>query len=160
MNNISNKPFLTETIAALMVTPSRQLTLGARILRLLLKSDPSILDRLELNEKVNYWWVTIYSSFLGEVVLCFWLPKSWSERHDHYNSWNITIVLLGKLIARLYHVSGSKFFTFKKAEVGEMGVTTTPSWQIHSLANPFDRLCVSIHFYAFRRPSPILFVED
>jgi hypothetical protein len=153
-------PSLKEPIAQLLATPLHQLTWGRRILWMLLKLNPNLVDHLQYHKKVNYWWITLHSSILGEIVLCFWLPQSWSERHDHYHSRNLTIVLMGKLIARLYHVSSSKFFTFHKAEVKELEIATTPAWQIHSLANPFDELCVSLNFYLFRRPSLFLAVED
>ena len=160
MNASLQTAFPKEHLAKLLATPFRQLTPGQMILRILLKVNPDILKNLQFHEKVNYWWVQIHSSVFGEIVLCFWLPKSWSERHDHYYTWNLSIVLLNKLLARKYRVSSSKFFTFHKAEVGEMGITTTLPWQVHSLANPFDELCISINFYALRRPSVSLVVED
>lgn len=161
MTSPSQLSSIQEYVTQLLNTPFWwQLPLGKLILRTLLVIDPTIPQRLQYHQKVNYFWVQIYSSRLGEVVLCFWLPKSWSERHDHYCSKNLTLVLLGKLVARLYHVSSSKFFTYKKAEVGEMQITTTPAWQIHSLANPFGELCVSVNFYRGRRPSLFLKVED
>jgi hypothetical protein len=161
MTSPSQLSSLQEDLTQLLNTPFWwRLPLGKLILRTLLVIDPTIPQRFQYHKKVNYWWVQIHSSRFGEVVLCLWLPNSWSDRHDHYSSKNLTIVLLGKLVATLYHVSGSKFYIYNKTEVGEMEITTTPAWQIHSLANPFDELCVSLNFYWVRRPSLFLKVED
>lgn len=151
---------IQESMMQLLNTPNNKLSWGAKILKFLLSLNLQLLNNVQFHSKGNYCWLEFYSCRWFELVLCFWLPGiAKSGKHDHFNSWNCTLILVGNLVAKLYHISGDNFYVYQRDTVSELEVITTPRWQAHSISNPFDRLAISLHFYTAKRPSPNLQLE-
>jgi hypothetical protein len=132
----------------------RPFTLGLLILALLLPKDLNLLKtRLEYSEKGQYFWLQLYSSFLGEIGICFWPPKQANSlKHDHFNSKAMVLTLSGEILQTLYKISSDKFFIYRRDLAKPLTLLFIEGWQIHGIKNVSDAWAFSLHCYSFRRP--------
>lgn len=151
-----------ELLEILKQLRDRPFTLGLLILILLLPKDLNLLTtRLEYSEKGQYFWLQLYSSFLGEVGLCFWPPKQANSfKHDHFNSRALVVPLFGEILQTLYKVSRDKFFIYRRDLAKPLNLLFIEGWQIHGIKNVSEAWAFSLHCYAFRRPQTKLEIAE